>query len=683
LQRISAEMTQDLDKDTVEFAPNYDGSLTEPLVLPSVLPNLMINGSSGIAVGMATNFPPHNLTEVVNALVALVRNPDLSIQDLMQFIPGPDFPTGGFIYGLNGIREAYLHGKGTIQIRARATIERHQKKDRTDIIITEIPYQVNKSRLLERIADLVREKKIEGISELRDESDRDGMRIVIGLRRGEEPEVVLNQLYKHTQLQVSWGIIMLAVDGRRPRLYTLKGALEAYLGHRQEVLIRRTLFDLRKAEEKLHILQGLIIAVDNIDEVIALIRASENTDAARAALIGRFQLSERQAQAILEMRLQRLTGLERAKLQQDYEDTKALIADLEAILASEERQKEVIIGELEAVRERYGDARRTEIIPETTEITIEDLIKEEPMVITITKDNYIKRTAMTTYRMQKRGGKGRIGMLTKEEDWVKHLFIASTHDYILIFTQKGQLYWLKVHELPEVGAAGKGKPIINLISVEKNDIVAAIINVRDFSENRWVVMVSREGTIKRTPLSAFSNPRSIGIIAMGLREGDVLLDAKLSDGQSNIVLSTRNGYAIRFKETEVREMGRTAMGVRGISLRDKDELVGMEVVGTYGALMTVTERGFGKRTNIEEYTAKHRGGMGITNIRTSDRNGLVVGVQFVTDDDEIILISGAGKILRTRVGDLREIGRATQGVKLFDLSAGDTVVAIAKVVEKD
>jgi DNA gyrase subunit A len=683
MQRLSGSLLQDIEKDTVDFNPNYDGSLEEPVVLPAVLPNLMCNGASGIAVGMATNFPPHCLTELVDGLEALIDNPDLTIDELMEFVPGPDFPTGGFIYGKEGIDKAYRTGRGTIKIRARATVERHPKTDRASIVVTELPYQVNKARLLEKIADLVRNKKLEGISDIRDESDRDGMRVVIDLKRGEVPEVILNQLYKHTQLQTSWGIIMLAIDGRKPRIFNLKTALESYLAHRREILVRRTLYDLAKAEERLHLLEGLIIAVDNIDEVIRIIRSSENVDSARRSLMESFDLSERQSQAILDMRLQKLTGLEIEKLQNEYEEIKGLIASLEEILASEDKQKSIIVDELQELRQRFGDERRSVILEDTTELNIEDLIKEEPMVITITKDNYIKRTPMTTYRKQRRGGKGRIGMVTKDEDLVKNLFIASTHDYILIFTQQGKLFWLKVHELPELGAAGKGKPIVNLIQIEKEDNIGAIINVRDFVEDKHVVLVSRKGSIKKTALSAYQNPRSSGIIALGLAEEDELLDAKLSDGKSNIVLSTKNGYSIRFKETDVRTMGRTARGVRGISMRDGDTLVGMQIVSDVGTLLTVTEQGYGKRTNIEEYRITGRGGMGVVNIKTSERNGKVVGVEIVENDDEIILISKNGKILRTRVSDISVIGRATQGVRVLDIDGNDNVVAIAKVIEKD
>ena len=683
MQRLAGELLNDIDKDTVSFTPNYDDSLLEPPVLPSSLPNLLCNGSSGIAVGMATNIPPHNLNEIINALVALANNHEITIEELIKIVPGPDFPTSGFICGSEGIRSAYRTGRGTIQIRARAAIEKDAKRDRMRILVTELPYQVNKARLLERIAELVRSKKIEGISDLRDESDRDGMRVVIELKRGEVPEVILNQLYKHTQLQVSFGIILLAIDGRQPRVFNLKTALEAFLGHRREVIIRRTLFELRKAEERLHILEGLMVAVDNIDEVIELIRSSADPSEARTGLMERFELSEKQAQAILDMRLQRLTGLEREKIAADYHETKQLIATLEELLASEEKQREMIIGELQDLTKRYGDPRRTEIVGAASDLNVEDLIKEEPMVITITNSDYIKRTAVTTYRKQRRGGKGRIGMLTKGEDWVKHLFIASTHDYILIFTQQGQVYWLKVHELPEVGAAGRGKPIINLIQIDKGDNVASVISVQNFNEGRNVVIVTHGGQIKKTPLSAFSNPRSSGIIAIGLRKGDSVLDARLSDGKSYVVLSTRDGKAIRFEEGDVREMGRTAQGVRGISLRGKDKIVGMLVVGDQGALLTVSENGFGKRTSIGDYRITGRGGLGVANLKTSKKTGKVVGVEFVNEDDEVILISAAGKILRTRVGDMRKIGRATQGVRVLDLEGKDTVVAIAKVVERD
>jgi len=683
MQRLAGEMLQDIDKNTVNFNPNYDGSMEEPTVLPAVLPNLLCNGSSGIAVGMATNFPPHNLTEIANGIIEIIRNPDISIDELMETVPGPDFPTGGYIHGREGIIKAFKTGRGTIQIRAKATIERAQKGDKTSIVVNELPYQVNKSRLLEKIADLVRNKKIESISDLRDESDRDGMRIVIQLKRGEVPEVVLNQLYKHTQLQVSWGINMLAVDGQRPRQYNLKTAMEAYIGHRREVLIRRTLFDLEKAEARLHILEGLIIAVDNIDEVIAIIRGAEDTPDARQKLMDRFEISEIQSQAILDMRLQKLTGLERQKLTDEYEEVKALIKALNELLASEEKQKQVIIDELEDLRDRYGDARRSEIIDEMGEFKIEDLIKEEPMVITITKNNYIKRTAMSTYRKQRRGGKGRIGMATRDEDFVKRLFIASTHDYILIFSKQGQLYWLKVHELPEIGAAGRGKPIVNMVQIDKEDGIAAIISVRDFDPEKYIVLVTRNGQIKRTSLDAYSNPRVNGIIAMGLNEGDLVLDAKISDNTSNIVLCTRNGYAIRFRGTDVRSMGRTARGVIGINMRDGDKLVGMQVVNNVGTLLTVTSKGYGKRTSIEDYTVINRGGMGVVNIKINDKNGHVVGVSIVDEDDEIILISRNGKILRTRVHGISLIGRATQGVRVLNLEKGDEVVAMAKVVEKD
>ena len=682
MARIASELLSDIDKDTVDFVPNYDDSLTEPEVLPSTLPNLLCNGASGIAVGMATNIPPHNLGEISNALVALAENPDITIEQLMKYVPGPDFPTGGFICGSEGIRSAYKTGRGTVMIRARAAVEKDAKRDRNQIIVTELPYQVNKARMLERIAELVRAKKLEGIADLRDESDRDGMRIVIELKRGDVPEVVLNQLYKHTQMQISFGIILLAIDGRRPRVFNLKSALEAFLGHRREVLIRRTLYDLRKAEERLHLLEGLMVAVDNLDEVIELIRSSADPDSARAGLIQRFGLSELQAQAILDMRLQRLTGLEREKIATEYRETKALIKELEELLASEELQRAVIVKEIGEIKERYGDERRTEIVGAASDLQVEDLIKEEPMVITITNSDYIKRTAVTTYRKQRRGGKGRIGMITKDEDWVKHLFIASSHDYILIFTEQGQVYWLKVHELPEVGAAGKGKPIVNLINIDKGDNVAAVIAVEDFNSERNVVLVTRGGTIKKTPLNAFANPRSNGIIAAGLSEGDSVLDARLSDGKSFIVLSTREGKAIRFHEDDVRPMGRTAQGVIGVRLRKGDVLVGM-LVGSKGMLLSVTEKGYGKRTDIEAYPKQRRGGQGVVNLKTSAKTGQVVGVEFVDSDDEVMLISSIGKILRTRVCDIRETGRAAQGVKILDIEEGDSLVAIARVVERD
>ncbi len=683
LARLTGELLGDIEKDTVDFGPNYDGSLEEPAVLPAALPNLVCNGASGIAVGMATNIPPHNLSEAVSALEALLANPDVGLEELMRIVPGPDFPTGGFICGSDGIRDAYATGRGTIQIRARAAVERVAKRERVNIVVSELPYQVNKARLLERIAELVRGKKIEGVADLRDESDRDGMRVVIELKRGEVPEVVLNQLYKHTQLQVSFGIILLAIDGRRPRLFGLKAMLEAFLGHRREVLVRRTLFDLREAEARLHLLEGLAVAVDNIDDVVNLIRRSPDPAAARVGLVERFGLSERQAQAILEMRLQRLTGLEREKIAREKRETKKLVGELESLLASEKRQRKAIVAELRELRERYGDERRTEIVPAADDLQVEDLIKEEPMVITVTNSNYIKRTALSSYRKQHRGGKGRIGMQTRGGDWVRHLFVASTHDYILIFTQLGRIFWLKVHVLPEVGAAGRGKPIVNMIRIDKEDNVAAIIGVREFDDRRQVVLVTRGGTVKKTPLSAFSRPRANGIIAIGVREGDRVLDAKLSDGMSTVVLATQMGKAIRFRESDVRPMGRSAHGVRGISLRQGDRLVGMQVVGDRGALLTVSEGGYGKRTAIEAYPIQRRGGQGVVNLKTSKRTGKVVGFEFVDVDDEVVLISVAGKIIRTRVADVSVIGRATQGVRVIDLGEGDTLVAVAKVVEKD
>ena len=687
---LAEAMMTDLDKETVDFVPNYDETTEEPTVLPTTFPNLLVNGSSGIAVGMATNVPPHNMREVFDGVIAAVemrgQPKEARTRAVLKAIPGPDFPTGGFIVGRQGIVQAYMTGRGAMTVRAKATTEESKRGDKLSIVITEIPYQVNKKRLLENIAELVREKVIEGISDLRDESDRDGMRIVIELKRAEVPEVVLNNLYKHTQLQTTFGIIMLAIAGGRPKVLSLLEVIEQFIEFRREVVRRRTEFELRKAEARAHILEGLRIALDHLDEVIRLIRGSKSPIEAREGLIAQFTLSAVQAQAILDMQLQRLTGLERQKILDELADVMRTIERLRAILSSDELLMQVVVGEMKAVRERFGDERRTEILEAEGEFRIEDLIADEDMAITVTNTGYIKRTAISTYRAQRRGGKGRIGMRTREEDFVSHLFIASTHAYIMIFSDRGRGYWLKVHEIPDVGPGGKGKAIANLVAMEEGERIAALLPVKDFpeqEEQQFVVMGSRRGIIKKTDLSAFRNPRAGGIIAMGVEEDDAVIAVELSDGKEQIFLGTRDGMAIRFEESGVRPMGRTAYGVRGISLRDNDEVVAMEVVREGGTLLTVAKNGYGKRTELDEYRLQSRGGVGIINIQTSDRNGKVVGIAYVHDDDELMIISQQGMILRMRAGDVRAIGRATQGVRLIEMEEGDEVVAIAKLAEKE
>jgi DNA gyrase subunit A len=680
----------DLDKETVDFVPNYDETTEEPTVLPAPFPNLLVNGSTGIAVGMATNIPPHNLREVIDGVIAVTeqrtQSADAKLRSLIKAIPGPDFPSAGFIVGREGIFNAYRTGRGAITVRARATVEESKKGDKLAIVITEIPYQVNKARLIEKIAELVREKVIEGVADIRDESDREGMRIVVELRRGEVAEVVLNNLYKHTQLQTTFGIIMLAIVGGRPRVLSLVEIVDQFIDFRREVVRRRTEFELRKAEARAHILEGLKIALDHLDAVIKLIRGSRNPAEARDGLVAQFGLSTVQAQAILDMQLQRLTGLERQKVIDELAELMRTIERLRAILSSDELLMGVVVNELKTVRERFGDDRRTQIIDESGELRIEDLIADEDMAITVTNTGYIKRTAISTYRMQRRGGKGRIGMRTREEDFVSHLFVASTHAYIMIFSDRGRAYWLKVHEIPDVGPGGKGKAIANLVSMEEGEKIAALLDVKEFPQaegQQFVVMGTRKGVIKKTDLSAFSNPRAGGIIAMGVEEGDSVIAVEISDGKEQIFLGTRNGMAIRFDETDVRSMGRTAYGVRGISLRDDDEVVAMEVVREGGTLLTVAQNGYGKRTELEEYRLQSRGGIGIINIQTSDRNGKVVGIAYVHEDDQLMLISQQGMILRMRAGDVRAIGRATQGVRLIGMEEGDAVVSLAKLAEKE
>jgi DNA gyrase subunit A len=687
---LAEAMMSDLDKETVDFVPNYDETTEEPTVLPTTFPNLLVNGSSGIAVGMATNIPPHNMGEVIDAVIGVIdhrgQSRETRLKAVLKAVPGPDFPTGGFIVGRHGIFQAYTTGRGSITVRAKTTTEESKKGDKVSIVITEIPYQVNKKRLIENIAELHREKTIEGITDLRDESDRDGMRIVIELRRGEVPEVVLNNLFKHTQLQTTFGIIMLAIAGGRPKVLSLVEVIEQFVEFRRDVVRRRTEFELRKAEARAHILEGLKIALDHLDAVIKLIRGSKSPAEAREGLITQFKLSQVQAQAILDMQLQRLTGLERQKILDELLELMKTIERLRAILSSDELLMQLVVNELKAVREKYSDERRTTIIDESGEFRIEDLIADEDMAITVTNTGYIKRTPISTYRMQRRGGKGRIGMRTREEDFVSHLFVASSHAYIMIFSDRGRAYWLRVHEIPDVGPGGKGKAIANLVQMEEGERIAALIAVREWPEEegqQFVVMGSQKGQIKKTDLSLFKNPRAGGIIAMGIEAGDAVIAAELSDGKEQIFLGTRDGMAIRFDETDARPMGRTAYGVRGISLRAGDEVVAMEVVRDTGTLLTVAQNGYGKRTEIGEYRLQSRGGVGLINIQTSDRNGKVAGIAYVTDDDQLMLISQQGMILRMRAGDIRTIGRATQGVRLIEMEDGDTVVSVAKLAEQD
>ena len=693
LEALSDDVMADLDKETVDFVPNYDETTEEPTVLPAHIPNLLVNGSAGIAVGMATNVPPHNLREVIDGVIWAIETEQESgakldntekLLGLMNFIKGPDFPTGGYVIGRSGISAAYRTGRGAILMRARASIEQAKKGDKQSIVITEIPYQVNKARLIEKIAELVGEKTIEGISDLRDESDREGMRVVIELKRGEVPEVILNNLYKHTQLQQSFGVIMLAIVGGRPKVMGLVELVDSFVDFRREVVIRRTQFELRKAEARYHILEGLKIALDNLDAVIKLIRGSKTVAEAREGLITQFSLSQLQAQAILDMQLQRLTGLERQKILDEMAELLKRIERLRAILGSERLLMQLIIGELRDVRDKYGDDRRTELMDgDASEISIEDLIAEEDMAITVSNTGYIKRTPITSYRNQRRGGKGRIGMRTREEDFVSHLFVASTHAYIMIFSDRGRAYWLKVHEIPDVGPGGKGKAIANLVSMAPDEKIAALQTVKEFEEGKFIAMGTLRGIVKKTELSAFSNPRAGGIIAMGVEDGDRLMAAQITDGTGEIFIGSRDGVAIRFPENDVRPMGRAAYGVKGITLRDGDEVVAMEVVRPGSTLLTVTEHGYGKRTELDEYRVQSRGGVGIINIQTTERNGRVVGMASVHDEDEFMLITQQGKILRTVARDIRTIGRATQGVRLIEIDADDRVVALARLAEKD
>ncbi|HNX90380.1 MAG TPA: DNA gyrase subunit A [Candidatus Omnitrophota bacterium] len=682
LHSITTPILQDLEKETVDWEPNFDGSLQEPKVLPTILPVLLLNGSSGIAVGMATNIPPHNLNEIVDALCYVIDHPSCKVEDLLKIVKGPDFPTGAMICGTDGIVSAYKTGRGSLKVHARAHVEQ-KKQGKEDIVVTEIPYQVSKSRLITTIADLVKDKKMDGITDIRDESDKDGMRIVFEIRRGCNTEVVLNQLYKHTQMQETFGVIMLAIVNGQPKILNLKEMLDHFIAHRKEVVIRRTKYDLAKAEERAHILEGLKIAIKNLDEVIATIKKSKDPDAAKEALIKKFDLSEIQALAILAMKLQQLTNLETTKIEDEYKELIKLIETLQGILASEKKILDIIKKESLEMKEKFGDARRTEITSEIGDINVEDLIAEEDMVVTISHTGYIKRFPVSAYRQQKRGGKGVTGAEMKEEDFIEHLFVASTHDYMLIFTNKGKVHWIKVHELPQAGRRTKGRPIVNLLELEEGEQTTAFVPVREFKEGQYVVMATENGTIKKTDLSLFSNPRKGGIIAITLDKNDKLIGSILSDGKDEICLATKMGKSIRFKEDKIRSMGRSAQGVRGISLKKGDSVVGMVKVEKEGTILTVCEKGYGKRTEFSVYRLQSRGGSGIINIKIVDKNGPVVGIKTVREEDEIMLISKSGMVVRIAVKDISEIGRATQGVRLISLKPGDKLTSVAMVEKED
>lgn len=686
LAKIAHEILADIDKETVDFQPNYDNSLQEPMLLPSKLPNLLVNGSSGIAVGMATNIPPHNLGEVVDATIALMRNPDISISELMRLLPGPDFPTAGFICGREGIRSAYETGRGIIKIRAKSHIEEHKKGDRERVVITELPYQVNKAKLVEKIALLIKEKRLEGVQEVRDESNREGIRIVLELKKDGVAQVILNHLYKHTPMEVTFGIIFLAIVNGRPEVLNIKELLHHFIQHRRTIVVRRTIYELKKAEERAHILEGLKIALENLDEVVALIRRSGNPQEAKTGLIERFGLSAVQAQAILDMRLQRLTAMEQSKILEEYAQLLKDIERYKAILASDAMVLDIIEDELKALKNEYADPRRTEIVDAAEEIDIEDLIAEEDMVVTISHAGYIKRSPLSLYRSQRRGGRGVSGHQAKEDDFISDLFVASTHDYFLFLTNRGRLFWLKVYEIPEGSRATKGKALVNLLPIDTagGERITSVVTVRDFDPQRFLVMATRSGIVKKTSLEAFSNPRSAGILAATINEGDELIAATVTNGSSDIFLATKNGLSIRFHEEDIRPMGRTAAGVKGIDLRDGDAVVAMVAIPKdEGSLLTVTENGFGKRTSLDEYRVQSRAGKGIINIRVSEKIGDVVGVIHVVENDEVMLIGASGNVIRMKVSDVREIGRSTQGVKMINLEPGDRLTAVARLAEQD
>ena len=713
LTRLAGEMLgEDIDKETVDWTPTYDGSLVEPTVLPAKFPNLLVNGSSGIAVGMATNIPPHNLSEVIDATIEIIKHPDATLAQLMKKLPGPDFPTAGFIHGAQGIKDAYKTGRGTVQVRARAIVEKAARGDKEAIVVTEIPYQVNKAKLIERIAELVNDKKIEGVADLRDESNREGMRIVVDLKRGENAQVILNKLYALTPMQSTFGIIFLAIVENQPRVLPLHDLLRHFIDHRKTVVIRRTQFDLKKAEERAHLLRGLALALANLDQVIKIIRASKDPKEAKDRLMAEvsmtrsglekfigmpleeagtktkgtevLRLDDIQAQAILDMRLQRLTGLERDKIVAEFKEVLALIAKLREILGSEELVLGIIVEELQQIRKQYGDERRTQIVAEASDIDIEDLIVEEDMVITVSRGGYIKRSPLSLYRAQRRGGKGRIGATTKEEDLVEHLFVASTHAFILAFTSTGRMHWIKVYDLPQLGPATRGKAIVNLLNLGPNERMVAMAATKDFPEDRFLVFATRNGLIKKTALSAYSNVRSGGIIAINIEDHDELLSVRITGGDDQIFIGTRQGMGIRFSEKDVRPMGRDTTGVIGVVLRkDNDVVVEMDVVDEKAHLLSVTENGYGKRSEVTEYRYQGRGGSGVINVKVTEKNGAVVGIKSVTDADQLLLITERGQLIRIKVKDIRETGRAAQGVRVIQLEEGDRVVGVAKLAEPD
>lgn len=682
LSRIAEEMLRDLDKNTVDFASNFDDSLQEPTVMPSYLPHLLVNGASGIAVGMATNIPPHNLSEVIDGLTALIKNPSLTSEKLMKYVTAPDFPTGGIIYGYSGVKDAYTTGRGRVIIRAKANVET-LKNNKENIVITELPYQVNKANLIEKIAELVRANKISDISNIRDESDRDGMRVVIELKRDAQPSVVLNQLFKHTQMQTTFGVIMLALVNGIPKVLTLKETMQHFIDHRMEVLIRRTKYELDAAERRAHILEGYIIALDNIDEVIAVIKKSKDVETAKNNLMKKFKLSEIQSKAILDMRLQRLTGLERKKIEDEYKEVIQLIEKLKGILTSEEKRYLIIKDELLEIKKKYGDERRTEIIHDYEEFSLEDIIAEEDVVVTISHKGFIKRFPVSGYRKQGRGGKGVTGAGTKDDDFIEHMFIASTHQYILFFTDKGKCYWLKVFEIPESGRASRGRSILNLVQKDKDEEITAFVTVKEFNETHYLVMATEKGTIKKTVLSAYGNVRKGGINAINLSKGDRLIEVKMTEGNNDIVLGTRNGFAIRFSEKDVRDMGRTATGVRGVRLGKDDKVVGLLVIKRQGTILVVTEKGYGKRSDINDYRITRRGGKGVITVKTSDKVGKMIAMMEVVDNDELVIISTHGMVIRQSIKDLRVMGRNTQGVRVIRLKEGDSIADIAKVISED
>ncbi|MCX7895546.1 MAG: DNA gyrase subunit A [Thermoanaerobaculum sp.] len=686
MTRLAEEMLgEDLDKETVDWQPNYDGSLREPVVLPARFPNLLVNGSSGIAVGMATNIPPHNLGEVVDACVALANNPDCSVEELMRFVPGPDFPTAAIIRGSEGIRKAYATGQGAVQVQARAVIEHHAKGGKTAIVVTELPYQVNKAKLVERIAELVQNKELEGVADLRDESDRDGIRVVVELKRDAVPQVVLNQLYKLTPMQTSFGINLLAIVDGQPKVLTLKQALEHFLAFRKEVVVRRTRFDLARARERAHILEGLVVALDHLDQIIATIRQAADPPTAKGELCQRFGLSEQQAQAILDLRLQRLTALERDKILAEYQEVLALMERLSAILGSEQLVRELVVEELMQIKRRFAEPRRTEILPDASELSLEDLIVEEDVVVTVTRSGYIKRSPVSAYRAQRRGGRGRRGALARDEDPVEHLFVASTHDVLLVFTSKGKVHALKVHEIPDASPASRGKAIVNLLPIEQEERVAALVAVKEFAQERFLLFATRAGKVKRTSLAAYANIRSGGIAAIALDEGDDLLAVRLTDGKSHVFLGTHRGMAIRFCEEEVRPMGRVASGVRGIALREGDFVEEMACFPQQGGgdILVVSEKGYGKRTPVEEFRLQGRGGTGVILMHLTERTGAVAGIRYVHGEDDVLLVTAQGMLIRTKAAEIRRTGRAAQGVRLIQLNGDDRVVAVARLAERE